>query len=116
MWFRKTDSKDSLRPGHGFPVRNEIQSRRLPKTMYLGTVTGTVVSTVKDETLEGRKLLLVRRRHDGKTVVAVDSVGAGVGERVYVCRGREASFAFRPDSVPSDATIVGIVDLIDEDR
>lgn len=82
--------------------------------MYLGTVAGRVVATVKNKTLEGRTLLLVRRRHDGKTVVAVDSVGAGYGERVYVCRGREASFAFRPDVVPSDATIVGIVDLVDE--
>jgi hypothetical protein len=43
-------------------------------------------------------------------VVAVDSVGAGFGERVYVCRGREASFAFSPAEVPSDATVVGIVD------
>jgi len=82
--------------------------------MYLGTVTGSVVATMKNETLVGRKLLLVRRNHDGKTVVAVDSVGAGHGERVYVCRGREASFAFRPDSVPSDATIVGIIDHIDD--
>jgi microcompartment protein CcmK/EutM len=81
--------------------------------MYLGTVTGRVVATVKNETLHGRKLLLVRRSHDGKTVVAIDSVGAGSGEQVYVCRGREASFAFRPDQVPSDATIVGIVDQID---
>jgi ethanolamine utilization protein EutN len=78
--------------------------------MYLGTIIGSVVATVKNETLVGRKLLLVRRAHDGETVVAVDSVGAGVGERVYVCRGREASFAFRPDTVPSDATIVGIID------
>lgn len=81
--------------------------------MYLGTVTGRVVATIKNQTLEGRKLLLVRRSHDGRTVVAIDSVGAGFGEEVYVCRGREASFAFRPDEVPSDATIVGIVDQID---
>ena len=40
-------------------------------------------------------------------------VGAGAGERVYVCRGREASFAFSPEETPSDATIVGIVDNID---
>jgi ethanolamine utilization protein EutN len=81
--------------------------------MFLGTVTGHLVATVKDPALVGRKLLLVRRRHDGQPLVAIDSVGAGVGEQVYVCRGREASFAFRPDLVPSDATIVGIVDAVD---
>jgi ethanolamine utilization protein EutN len=81
--------------------------------MYLATVTGHLVATAKDAALEGRKLLLVRRSYDGEAVIAVDSVGAGVGERVYVCRGREASFAFRPDLVPSDATIVGIVDRVD---
>lgn len=83
--------------------------------MYLGTVMGRVVATIKNDSLEGRKLLLVRRRHDGRVVVAIDSVGAGFGENVYVCRGREASFAFRPESVPSDATIVGIVDSVDEE-
>ena len=84
--------------------------------MYLGEVTGRVVSIVKNRSLEGRKLLLVRRYSDGRTVVAIDSVGAGAGERVYVCRGREASFAFAPEAVPSDATIVGIVDQVYEDR
>ena len=81
--------------------------------MFLATVTGRVVSTVKDELLLGRKLLIVRRSHDGRALVALDSVGAGFGERVYVCRGKEASFAFSPDPVPSDATIVGIVDEVD---
>lgn len=81
--------------------------------MFLATVTGHLVATVKDPALAGCKLLLVRRRHDGQPLVAIDSVGAGVGEQVYVCRGREASFAFRPDLVPSDATIVGIVDAVD---
>lgn len=81
--------------------------------MFLGTVTGHLVATVKDPALTGRKLLLVRRSYDGQALVAIDSVGAGVGERVYVCRGREASFAFRPDLVPSDATVVGIVDAVD---
>jgi len=81
--------------------------------MFLAKVTGRVVATVKNETLDGRKLLLVRRNHDGKILVALDSVGAGFGEQVYVCRGREASFAFTPQTVPSDATIVGIVDHVD---
>ncbi len=81
--------------------------------MYLGDVIGRVVATAKNETLEGRTLLLVRRRADGRAVVAIDAVGAGAGERVYVCRGRESSFAFLPDPAPSDATVVGIVDRMD---
>jgi ethanolamine utilization protein EutN len=80
--------------------------------MYLGTVVGRVVCSVKDGGLESRKLLLVRRTPDGPTVVAVDSVGAGAGETVYVCRGREASFAFLPDEVPTEASVVAIVDQI----
>ena len=81
--------------------------------MYLGDVIGRVVSTAKNETLVGKKLLVVRRLSDQATIVALDSVGAGAGERVYVCRGRESSFAFLPDRSPSDATIVGIVDRLD---
>ncbi len=81
--------------------------------MYIGDVIGRVVSTAKNPALEGKTLLLVRRLSDGGTVVAIDAVGAGAGERVYVCRGREASFAFSPETIPSDATVVGIIDSID---
>ena len=81
--------------------------------MYLGKVIGRVVSTVKNEVLVGKKLLLVRRLPDGPAVVAVDAVGAGAGETVYVCRGREASFAFKPEEVPTEAAIVAIVDTIE---
>ena len=81
--------------------------------MYLGKVIGRVVCSVKDPTLEGRKLLLVRRLPAGPAVVAIDSVGAGAGETVYVCRGREAAFAFKPQEVPTEATVVAIVDVID---
>lgn len=84
--------------------------------MYLGQVIGRVVSTAKNETLEGKKLLLVRRTRDGRAIVTIDAVGAGAGERVYICRGREAGFAFSPEEVPSDATIVGIVDNINDHR
>lgn len=80
--------------------------------MYLGDVIGRVVSTVKDPRLGGRTLLLVRRRADGHVVVAIDAVGAGAGELVYVCRGKESSYAFLPDVAPSDATVVGIVDSV----
>ena len=81
--------------------------------MYLGKVIGRVVCSVKDETLNARTLLLVRRLPDGPVVVAVDAVGAGAGETVYVCRGREAAFAFKPAEVPTEATVVAIVDRVE---
>src|SRR5437867_2702786 len=80
--------------------------------MYLGKVIGPVVATIKDPALEGRKLLLVRRLPNGPAIVAVDAVGAGAGETVYVCRGREAAFAFKPEEVPTEASIVAIVDSV----
>jgi len=83
--------------------------------MYLGKVIGRVVSTVKDASLEGRKLLLIRRLPHGPSVVAVDAVGAGAGEMVYVCRGREAAFAFKPQEVPTEASVVAIVDTIERE-
>jgi len=80
--------------------------------MYLGKVIGRVVCSVKNDVLEAQKLLLVRRLPNGPAVVALDAVGAGAGETVYVCRGREAAFAFKPDEVPTEATIVAIVDEV----
>jgi len=85
--------------------------------MLLGRVVGNVVCTIKSPSLEGRKLLIVqpldRRGCDkGAPVVALDSVGAGAGETVYWCRGREASFPFLPAETPTEATIVGIVDEV----
>jgi ethanolamine utilization protein EutN len=85
--------------------------------MQLGRVIGTVVSTMKDARLIGQKLLIVQPldrngRDKGKPLVALDSVGAGAGETIYWCRGKEASFPFLPDEVPTEATIVGIVDEI----
>lgn len=83
--------------------------------MFLARVTGTVVATVKDEGLRARKLLVVRPldgagRPLARTLVALDAVGAGAGETVYCCRGKEASFPWLPETVPADASIVGIVD------
>ena len=80
--------------------------------MYLGKVVGRVVCSIKDDALHSKTLLLVRRLPNGPVVVAVDSVGAGAGETVYVCRGKEASFAFKEGEVPTDATIVAIVDEV----
>jgi ethanolamine utilization protein EutN len=87
----------------------------LIKDMYLGKVIGRVVSTVKDDALKGKKLLLIRRLPNGPAVVAVDAVGAGAGETVYVCRGREAAFAFKPEEVPTEAAVVAIVDNIERE-
>ena len=85
--------------------------------MQLARVLGTVVATVKTDSLEGRKLLVIQPLDSamnkvGKPMVAIDSVGAGKGEIVFWCRGREASFPFLPADVPSDCTIVGIVDSV----
>lgn len=83
--------------------------------MQIARVIGHVVATRKDPTLSGMKLLLVQplapdRQPAGRPLVALDSVGAGVGEEIFFVRGREASFPFLPVEVPADATIVGIVD------
>jgi microcompartment protein CcmK/EutM len=83
--------------------------------MQLARVIGDVVSTLKDPGLDGHKLLLLQpvtpdRAPAGRTLVAVDAVGAGVGEHVFFVRGREASFPFLPAEPPADACIVGIVD------
>ena len=84
--------------------------------MMLARVIGNVVSTIKDPGLEGRKLLLIQPltrdgKPKGRPLVGIDSIGAGFGEMVYWCRGREASLAFTGE-VPSDCSIVGIVDMI----
>jgi ethanolamine utilization protein EutN len=83
--------------------------------MQLARVIGNVVSTVKNPALVGRKLLVIQildgeLRAAGKPLVAIDSVGAGVGELVFWCRGKEASFPFEGSEVPTDCTIVGIID------
>ncbi|MBV6497613.1 MAG: ethanolamine utilization protein EutN [Acidobacteria bacterium] len=86
--------------------------------MQIARVIGTVVSTVKNDALEGRKLLIVETldadlKPKGKPTIALDAVGAGVGELVFWCRGKEASFPFKRDSTPTDCTIIGIIDSDD---
>jgi microcompartment protein CcmK/EutM len=86
--------------------------------MQLARVLGEVVSTMKDANLEGLKLLVLQPlaatgEASGRTLVALDSVGAGVGEKVFFVRGREAAFPFYPAEPPADATIIGIVDQVD---
>ena len=83
--------------------------------MQLARVIGEVVCTVKDANLVGAKLLVLQPvdaagNNFGRTLVALDSVGAGAGEHVFFVRGREAAFPFYPAEPPTDASIVGIVD------
>ena len=83
--------------------------------MQLARVIGDVVASVKDANLTGIKLLLLQPiaasgEPAGRTLVALDSVGAGVGEHVFFVKGREAAFPFYPGEPPADAAVIGIVD------
>ena len=83
--------------------------------MQLARVVGEIVSSVKDPNLNGVPLLVLQPidtagEPAGRTLVALDSVGAGIGEHVFFVRGREAAFPFLPAEPPADATVIGIVD------
>jgi microcompartment protein CcmK/EutM len=85
--------------------------------MYIGKVVGCVWATQKDPNLHGQRLLLVQPlspelQPTGKRILCTDATGAGSGEIVYWCRGKESSFPFLPAEVPTDTTIVGIVDSV----
>jgi microcompartment protein CcmK/EutM len=85
--------------------------------MQVARVVGTVVCTRKDALLDGVTLLVIQPLAKdgapfGRTLVATDAAGAGVGEDVFFVRGAEASFPFHPRTVPTDASIVGIVDSV----
>lgn len=88
--------------------------------MLLAKVVGTVVATKKDETLVGCKLLIVKPLKQGledkesdEVIVAVDSVGAGIGELVLMVTGTTASRIMTDDKAPVDAAVIGIVDDIE---
>ncbi|MBN1825777.1 MAG: EutN/CcmL family microcompartment protein [Candidatus Eisenbacteria bacterium] len=86
--------------------------------MRIGDVIGTVTATQKAESLVGRRLLLVqpldeRGRPTEAPLVAIDTVSAAPGQRVYFVEKREAAKAFFGPQLPSDVTILGIVDRID---
>jgi microcompartment protein CcmK/EutM len=87
--------------------------------MQIGRVIGTVVSTQKHRTFEGAKLLLVQPTAlddtpRGTPLLAVDSVGAGIHERVLVViEGRAAGEALGRKGAPVDAAVVGIIDSVD---
>src|SRR6476660_4488305 len=95
-----------------------IRSKSRISNVQLARVLGEVVSTMKDPNLSGLKMLVLQPLAAsgdavGRTLVALDSVGAGVGENVFFVRGREAAFPFYPAEPPADATVVGIVDYWD---
>lgn len=86
--------------------------------MYLGKVIGNVVSTHKDERLVGCKFLIVRKLDEneneiGDMLIAVDTVGAGIGEKVLIITGSGARMLEDNKIAPIDASIVGIVDYIE---
>jgi len=92
--------------------------------MFLARVEGSVVSTKKEASMSGRKLLLVRPqlvddkdpkrfKPGSNTIIAVDAVGAGVGELVMFCQGSSARLAAGLKEAPVDAVIIGIVDSVD---
>ena len=92
--------------------------------MFLARIEGSVVSTKKEASMNGRKLLLLRPqlvdekdptqfRPGTNTLVAVDSVGAGLGELVLFCQGSSARLAGGLKEAPVDAVIIGIVDVVD---
>jgi ethanolamine utilization protein EutN len=91
--------------------------------MYLGKVIGSVVSTKKDETMRGRKLLMLRPmlvdpedpskfKPGGNTIVAIDTLGAGEGELVMFAQGSSARQAEGLKQLPVDAAVVGLVDTV----
>lgn len=87
--------------------------------MTIGKVVGTVVSTQKNIKYHGAKLLIVQpldlqNRPAGEPVIAIDAVGAGVGEKVLVVQeGRAANEALEKKQGPLDSAIIGIVDQVD---
>lgn len=86
--------------------------------MHIGKVIGTVVATRKDERLTGNKLMItqplnIKEEPIGEALVAVDTVGAGIGEIVIYTKGTAARHAADKLQSPIDAAIIGIVDNID---
>ncbi len=82
--------------------------------MLRGIIRGNIVSTRKQETLVGSKFMEVEIMENGaltgKYIIAVDSVGAGIGETVLITTGSSARLALHNCNAPCDAVIVGIVD------
>lgn len=85
--------------------------------MLIGIVEGTAVSTVKQDTLANHRLLLVTPtdpagKKTGQPILAVDVIGAGEGELVFVAQGSSARAAAEDDRIAADAAVVGILDSL----
>lgn len=82
--------------------------------MIIGKVVGSIVSTRKCENLVGNKFMIVEPLEEmaakGNRLVAIDNIGAGIGETVLVATGSAARVGMGMEQVPVDAAIVGIVD------
>lgn len=86
--------------------------------MLIAKVVGTTVSTIKDDKLVGRKLLIVRQTDEngtpvGKPYVAVDTVDAGAGDLVLTCAGSSARQTAITKDTPVDAVIMSIIDSLE---
>ena len=82
--------------------------------MKRGIIKGNIVSTRKQESLVGSKFMEVQIMKNGQLtdefIIAIDSVGAGIGETVLITTGSSARLALHNQNSPADAVIVGIVD------
>jgi len=86
--------------------------------LHLGRIIGTVVATRKDEKLVGTKLMITQPLNidlqpKSEPIIAVDTVGAGIGELILYVTGTASRIAAKKMDAPIDASIVGIVDNID---
>ncbi|OQB20817.1 MAG: Carbon dioxide concentrating mechanism protein CcmL [Firmicutes bacterium ADurb.Bin182] len=84
--------------------------------MIIAKVVGHVWATKKEDSLSGLKLMVVKKLSGGESFVAVDVVGAGIGERVLTVSGSTARRAVGKDDLPVDCAIVGIIDAIEVDK
>ena len=88
--------------------------------MLIAKVIGTTVSTIKDEKLTGRKLLLCQQTDEsgkgiGKPYVAVDTVSAGVGDLVLTASGSSARQTTITKDRPVDAVVMAVIDSLEVD-
>ncbi|MFZ5881837.1 MAG: EutN/CcmL family microcompartment protein [Chloroflexota bacterium] len=86
--------------------------------MRIALVIGSTISTIKDASIGGRKLLIVRNtdtagKVTGEPYVAVDTVSAGTGDLVLVTDGSSARYTQQTSNAPVDAVIVGVIDSLE---
>ncbi len=86
--------------------------------MQIALVIGSTISTIKDESIRGRKLLIVRKadttgKMTGEPYVAVDTVSAGTGDLVLITDGSSARYTSQTNGAPVDAVIVGVIDSLE---